>query len=295
MEHCGFHPQRLGRQAADEPRILRRRHVGADCRRRSARAKRPRMARAAGDKIGIFMHFQSERLLNFHDAYRIYRRELYRDKECSEPFLCNLHNVFGTEKTAAHNCLGCNFADLTNSFDQILKWLPDCYDINTPCVTFIFWLYLFVERYDQIMNFVNVPEGYRNRHFPSFQQIRHWANFVKHPKSFLFSHHPEFLHGGELGDDFDGGKDAITINQQFVDTYYAGKDNNSKLASLLNNATKVIVVYPNPEPLMERFVCETKEFIRLLEKNEVYREELSRITTAPDYYAQESDAQQSKL
>src|ERR1019366_1210042 len=47
----GFHPQRLAKQTADEPRILRRRNVGTDCRRRSARPKRPRMARAAGDKI----------------------------------------------------------------------------------------------------------------------------------------------------------------------------------------------------------------------------------------------------
>jgi len=50
----GFHPQRLGRQSADEPRILRRRHMGPDRRRRPARAKRPRMARAAGDKIKTY-------------------------------------------------------------------------------------------------------------------------------------------------------------------------------------------------------------------------------------------------
>ena len=41
----------LGRQAAVEPRILCGRHVGAGCRRRSARAKRPRLARAAADQM----------------------------------------------------------------------------------------------------------------------------------------------------------------------------------------------------------------------------------------------------
>ena len=40
----GFHPRRLGRQAADEPRILRRRNLGPGRRRRFARPKRPRLA-----------------------------------------------------------------------------------------------------------------------------------------------------------------------------------------------------------------------------------------------------------
>ena len=44
-------PRRLGRQTADEPRILRRRNVGSDCRRRFAGATRPRLARAANNQM----------------------------------------------------------------------------------------------------------------------------------------------------------------------------------------------------------------------------------------------------
>ena len=47
----GFDPRRLGRQAADEPGILRRRHLGADGGGRVARPKRPRLARSAADQI----------------------------------------------------------------------------------------------------------------------------------------------------------------------------------------------------------------------------------------------------
>ena len=50
----GLDPRRLGRQAADEPRILRRRHVGTGRRRGFARAKRPRLARAADDNVKNF-------------------------------------------------------------------------------------------------------------------------------------------------------------------------------------------------------------------------------------------------
>ncbi|GJM04460.1 MAG: hypothetical protein DHS20C09_04510 [marine bacterium B5-7] len=53
---------------------------------------------------------------------------------------------------------------------------------------------------------------------------------------------------------------------------------------MLNNATEVLVVYPDPEALMENFATETKAFVRLIEMNEVYREELTRITTMPDYF-----------
>ena len=152
-------------------------------------------------------------------------------------------------------------------------------------MTFILWLYLYVERYDQIMNYLQVPEGYRQRHFKSFQRIRRWANFIKHPKSFLFSHHPQYYHGGEVGDE--GAiieDDTVQINGEFIDAYYAGGQKNSKLAAMLNNATKVLVVYPDPELLMENFAAETKAFVRLIERNEVYREELGRITTTPDYF-----------
>ena len=58
---------RLGRQAADEPRILRRRHVGPGCRRRFARAKRPRLARAADDYL-IF-HGPANDAMSFHAKF----------------------------------------------------------------------------------------------------------------------------------------------------------------------------------------------------------------------------------
>jgi hypothetical protein len=230
------------------------------------------------------MQFLAERLISFARAYEIFRRELYRDRECLEPYLCNLHEAFGADE-GGHNCLGCNFADLTLAFDQVLSGLSNYTDINAPCMTYILWLYLYVERYDQIMNYVNVPDGYRKRHFRAFQRIRRWANFCKHPKSFLFSHHPEYFHGGEVGDESCVIEDdTIQINQKFVDEYYSGGFNNNKLAKILNNATKVVVVYPDPEALMEQFASESQTFVKLIENNEVYREELGQITTVPGYF-----------
>jgi len=233
------------------------------------------------------MHFESDRLQNFTKAYAVFQREFYYENteiDETEPYLCNLHNAFGLSTPTAHDCLGCNFADLTTAFDSILSSLADQPDIFSPCVTYIFWLYLFVERYDQIMNRVSVPDGYKKRHFKTLQSVRRWANFIKHPKAFLFSHHPDFYHGGEMGDDFVGPEDSVTINQEFIDTYYSGSSNNNKLYKILSNASKVIVVFPGPEQLMENFAIDTKKFVRLIEHNEVYREELEQITTIEEFF-----------
>lgn len=230
------------------------------------------------------MHFPDERLLGFRKAYKLFRAGFYTDPDATEPYLCKLHDAFRTDlEKGSHNCLGCNFADLTLAFDSVLAGIDQAFDVSAPSITFILWLYVFVERYDQVMNYLSVPEGYRKRHFASFQRIRRWANFIKHPKAFLFCHHPSFYHGGEVGDDAVD-PNGITINDDFVRTYYAGTDKDQKLAKLLSNATTVEVVFPDPENLMQQFLDETREFVRLIQQNEVYREELSRITTAPNYF-----------
>ncbi len=230
------------------------------------------------------MHVPPERFYEFREAHKIYRAELFLKGERFEPVLCTLHDAFGTANSASHNCLGCNFADLTIAFDPILASLADVSDMTAACATYLLWLYLFVERYDQIMVFLSVPDGYKKRHFLTLQRIRRWANFIKHPKAFLFCHHPQFFHGGEVGEDFTSGPGSLTINQEFIDEYYSGKEHNAKLAGLLSNATDVTVVYPGPARLMEQFAAETRAFATLIEKNEVYREELGKITTVAKYY-----------
>jgi hypothetical protein len=56
------------------------------------------------------------------------------------------------------------------------------------------------------------------------------------------------------------------------------------LYKILSNASRVIVVFPGPEQLMENFAIDTKKFVRLIEHNEVYREELEQITTIEEFF-----------
>ncbi len=229
------------------------------------------------------MDFASERLRAFDEAHAVFRERLFRDAGHLEPMLCNLHEAFGTHSSPSHNCLGCNFADITLAFDPVLRSLRSLSDIFASCSTYILWLYLYVERYDQILVFLSVPESYRARHFKGLQWIRRWANFLKHPKAFLFSHHPQYYHSGETGDLTSDGQHVV-ISDEFVQDFYAGKEHNSKLARLLSNATNVSVIFPDPVELMQQFADDSDQFVKLMQNNEVYREELGKVTTVEGYY-----------
>jgi len=229
------------------------------------------------------MEYASERLKAFDDAHTLFKQRLYRDDGHLEPMLCKLHEAFGTNSSTSHNCLGCNFADITIAFDSVLGSLRSLSDTFASCSTYIFWLYLYVERYDQIMVFLSVPESYRARPFKGLQRIRRWANFIKHPKAFLFSHHPSVYHFGETGELTSEG-DSVIISDAFVQEFYAGKEHNSKLAKMLSNKTDVTVIFPDPLELMQQFADDSDQFIQLIQNNEVYREELGKVTTVEGYY-----------
>ena len=86
-----------------------------------------------------------------------------------------------------------------------------------------------------------------------FGKIKRWANFDKHPKAFMFVHHPEF-------DFMDSGLEFkgydLEINQSSVDKYYASASKNSELVERVKNQDKLIVNYPNMRELTSGFCDE---------------------------------------
>jgi hypothetical protein len=58
---------------------------------------------------------------------------------------------------------------------------------------FILPAYLVVERMYEIFSIVELQESYRLKNFQTFRKIRRWANFLKHPKSFILVHHAKYL------------------------------------------------------------------------------------------------------
>ena len=53
---------------------------------------------------------------------------------------------------------------------------------------------------------------------------------------------------------------------------------------MLSNKTDVTVIFPDPLELMQQFADDSDQFIQLIQNNEVYREELGKVTTVEGYY-----------
>jgi hypothetical protein len=144
-------------------------------------------------------------------------------------------------------------------------------------------LYLFVERAYMLFGIICLPEPYRHRHFAVFQEVKRWANFLKHPNYFILVHHPEFQAGGA--------PDKAVAWEQVVDTQFVvenyghdAQSKGSKLKTAFVKKTKVLVLFPDVVPLTERFCAGVKDFVSLIEDNAVFREMLDDIATYENYF-----------
>jgi hypothetical protein len=137
-----------------------------------------------------------------------------------------------------------------------------------------------------------VPEKFREKHFKVFQQIRKWANFIKHPKSFILVHHPDynFENSG-----FNTEKEFQEIvNDQFVTQFYKGqrlpedqKKFNKELYQRLHNKKGVLVLFPDIRQLTKKLCYSINKFVELITKNDVYKEILSDEATIENYFEEQ--------
>lgn len=222
-------------------------------------------------------------------------------KECYDLFLakafdqdkiansCKIHNAFGGQEGQHHNCLGCNFAD---SSDMILRYLEqheELTDIQQDFTVYILLLYLLVERIEIVFDIIQLPDTYKVKHFKVFQQIRKWANFIKHPKSFILTHHPvyDFENSGTVHQQ----QFTETIKDSFVEQYYKGhtdqndqKKQNKELYNKLRNKKDILVLFPNIAQLTDKLCYSYNKFVDLIINNDVYIEILNDETTISTYF-----------
>ena len=219
--------------------------------------------------------------------------EVFQTELCSwktrdgqlEPLPCRIHDVFKELGEQSHNCIGCNFASAITAIERVLKRIantPD-FDPEFDYADYLLSLYLFVERACTLLDIISVPDAFRHRHFGVFQEIRRWANFLKHPNYFLLVHHPMFQAGGCVDDPKDWEQ---IVDTEFVVEHY-GHDARSKSAELrksLMNKTKVLVLFPDIVQFTERFCGAVETFVSLIVENPVYREQLDDIATYANYF-----------
>jgi hypothetical protein len=227
----------------------------------------------------------------FKECFEIFATKCF-DEDIDIPHVCKIHDAFGGMNGEHHNCLGCNFADSSNLILKFLKQYKELTDIQQDFTIYILLLYLYVERFEQVFEIISLPQTYKDKHFKIFQRIRRWANFIKHPKSFILTHHPIYdfeQSGTSYITDF-----PIKINEQFIDHYYSAeidpakkKDKNKDLYKKIHNKKDILVVFPDIVRMTENFSDATNKFVDLILKNEVYKEILNDETTLETYFENE--------
>lgn len=218
----------------------------------------------------------------YKKAYFI-AKKLLRNK--SEPLACSIHELFETEDN--HNCIGCNLANSEVHFINFLKRNRSFTDNNETFIQFILFSYLIVERINEIFKIIEINESYKNEHFKTFALIKRWTNFYKHPKSFMFVHHPYYTFSNHP-DCNEIKKKMIVVDSNFISKYYNGVSNNRQLNNLLTNKKDVVVIFPNIEELTKLFCLEIIHFVDLLRNNSVYRYILSQKSTYENFYSIDS-------
>jgi hypothetical protein len=218
------------------------------------------------------------------EMLKLFEHQLYSGER---PEVCRItYEVFeNAYDSPHHNCIGCNLLESTDLLYQYLQINQGPYHKLYPTyATYFMLLYLLVERLDTILNLVELPKSYREKHFKVLLRIRRWANFLKHPKAFLLVHHPVYTCVG-AGNIQELSKNAnVTVDENFVARYYSNDDRNETLYKTLENKDDVLVIFPDAVHLTSEFCAAIKEFIDLLRDNAVYKEILDERSTFLDYW-----------
>jgi hypothetical protein len=221
----------------------------------------------------------------FESAYQIFYSRVQK-----EQLMCDIYECFDEPGSRDHNCLGCNFDDMTA---WILNFLQTCKDGSSPYsaeqsfAIYVLLLNLLWERICDVFDLLGVPQAYRSRHFGAFSQVRKWANLFKHPKAFAWMvHHPVYtFEGSAHSASFSDNTSYLRIDDEFVKEYYASKNARGLTSLLERHQNTVVVVLPDLEQLTTAICASLERFVKMITESMVYREILGEKSTLVDYFA----------
>lgn len=234
------------------------------------------------------------------DKFKQAKNELYKithhdHKAGCEELFCKLHeeDYLGSpenDTTISHNCIACNLQDGNLKLYKFLNELAPVKtseDIEYASIIYYLLLYLQVEKFHTIFKFIGITFDYVEQNWETLVQIRKWANFIKHPKGFLFTHHPNYIF-----------EDDTTIpslqadkknNQLFqygeIKKFYSREsdDGFKNTINEIGNKKNITVVLPCPLRIMKEYCKISKEFCNKIGENPHFKEILKEHSTIEDY------------
>jgi hypothetical protein len=198
-----------------------------------------------------------ENLSKIHEECKVIFEQELIEADGGRSLACKIWDTMTEGRDNYENCLGENF----NQFIQAVR--NDFFDNYSPSsntglnfyfTTYILWLYLIVERVDFVFDVVNKDgksklfSDFKENNFKTCQLIKKWANFIKHPKEFVFAHWPQYTMGS--AEVVDG---TTVVNDAFVVKHYSKSDSRTPE---LENSRSVVVIIPDLVNLTSNFCLE---------------------------------------
>jgi len=206
----------------------------------------------------------------------IFNNELLESPD-GRSLACGIWDAMTGDDGSDENCIGENFNQLIQTvksgwFDEYTP--TENTKIQFYTYTFIFWLYLFLERIEVILNEIDPERSYAPindfyRTLSTMNEIRLWANFMKHPKNFIFVHWPEFTCVGKI---IRKNTNTKIINTAYLKNHYSNEKQDKP--DELDNNDDVVVQFPKLNILTEGFCKDLTNFINFICENKMLRDKL---------------------
>lgn len=233
------------------------------------------------------------------DKFKQAKEELYKithhdhSAGCEQLF-CKLHDVdyLGSpenEATNSHNCIACNLQDGNLKIYKFLNELGTVQtseEIEYASTIFFLLLYLQIEKFHTIFKFIGITFEYVEQNWEPLVQIRKWANFIKHPKGFLFTHHPDFIYEDNITiPSLKSNNINQLIKYEEIKKFYTREtdDGFKNTIKEIGNKKNIIVVLPCPLRIMTDYCQISKEFCDKIGANPHFKEILKKHSTIEDY------------
>ena len=221
---------------------------------------------------------------------KIFNSELIENAD-SASTACKVYDALTEGKPNGSDCIGENFNKLIhNLYNNWFENYKPKDDLDYYFYNYILLLYLFAERIEVVFNILNADGksklfiDFQHHNFKTLDKITKWANFIKHPKEFLFTHWPKYYIEGDNTQDVK--KNKIVINSKFIFDHYSSEK--CARPKILERNKEVYVEIPKFEVLTKDFCNELNTFFNFICENKLVAEYLKKKSTIEDYYSNET-------
>jgi len=206
-------------------------------------------------------------------CYKIYSNEVMNLEE-NESIFCRLHDMFPFKTDNDHISIGCNLNDAAECLNLFLKRYRSCGVIKYDFPLIIMAFYLFSTKIETVLKFLLGKKDNIDG-MESFTVIRKWANFIKHPKHFMYlTHHPFFNFENSQIINSKSKKAKLVIDTIFIMKFYSNDSKNEELSEVLKNSNPVLVIFPDIIKLTKEFCISANNFLDLIDSNHVFKQKL---------------------